>query len=757
MSSAKALSDKQKSVVGSFFAFNLRFYWQNFVLCLIVTLLGMVLPSVINIDRYSGYHQLTERMVQSLVSDVSAIGILISIVAGVYFGMTAMAYVNSKRQVGCYHSFPLKRESIFITESVSRTVYYLISILLGYGLSYLILAASLPFVGQFAGAYFENLAVAILVYLYVYHLFLLAGSLTGTDVMKFMMAFVIAFLPIVLHALVCVSAGMGNDDLHVDYYMGYSVQRWLCTPLRIVEYLDNRSEGLFPRMLNVFTEIVLYYVAAMGLYKFRKSELSGTTIVWKPVFAIVKYALIFVASVGGGYMFDGIFSGGTQELRILFGNLFGFVVAFMLTNAILFRSARAMFRDLKQAGIFAAVILLFNVIVPFNVFGMVGKPYEASFTDRIELEIDNINVIYENRESVAYLTDTLLKEEGQDKALPLYDGKVVYYRNYSYYTDSIQTVQYPKVGVPLALDRRVSYNSDLWSWLMASDEYRQARAAVEPVTISDVESMKIQLGDTYFYVNAEYADYTYLNYENEADRVVTNFFTEIPNDFGYYQQVDISDTRLLSEILSLAQKGETVNGTAPVIGNLRVYHHTSGRVNYPIYAEDLALINAINAFRDDVTMRSGLIYEESDLFGAFESVEDIYRSCYDEMNLLVMVDEMTGEIRKMDRDTFLSLAGKTAVLCGDRANTFFSFVRESDVPYSLIFVEGEGTEEEALGMILDYVGAAELNQKYSGEQIAVAVKETYSSYLAAYAVRFRHDAITAEEAAAVFASLEKLP
>ncbi len=753
MSSAKALSDKKFGIVGRFFAFNLRFYWQHFALCLIVTLLGMAMPSMISVDRYANYRtNLTERMVQGLMSDVSAIGILISIVAAVYFGMTAMAYANSKKQVGCYHSFPLKRESIFLTESVSRTIYYLISILLGYGLSYLVLAASLPYVNQFTGAFFENMAVAILLYLYVYHLFLLAGSLTGTDVMKFMMAFIITFLPVILYALVMVCVGIGNSKIYIDYYISFEYLGKICPPLRIVEYLDDSRVPLFPRMLNLLVEIVLYYAAALGLYKFRKSELTGTTIVWKPVFAAVKYLLIFTATIGSGYVFEGIFSGGTESLRMLFGNFFGFAVAFMLTNSILYRSARAMFRDLKKAGILAIVIVLFNVIVPFNAFGIIGKPYAAPLTDRILMVIDGMTIPYESEESVAYLTENLLNEkEDPGKDMPIYDGKLAYYRNDTSYRDHISLVQYPGVGIPLATNRNVEYNSDVWEWISTSDEYRAQRAAMEPISIWDVERIRIQMGK--HSINM-YAEYTEMQYEDEIVEV-RGFNTEVKTSFGLYQSVDVTNPAAMERILTLAKEAEDAGTTGPVLGYIRVYHAVSKWIVYPIHANDLALINAIHAFQDAVTMESGIAYEEEDLFGEYDSPEEIYESLYDEMLLLVMLDEITGEIRKVDKDTFLNLAEKTAVLSGDRSSIPFAFVRESFIPYALIFVEGEATEEDALAMIRDYVGVAEMAAKYYGEEFGVVIAESYSGMMSAYTIRFRHDAITGEEAGAVFDSLGK--
>ena len=130
MNSTKTISDKNKGrySAGPFFGFTLKNNWQHFALYLILMLLITVLPCVMMINEH--LKEATPYYDWRTVSDSAfmtcgLLGVGASVAVAIFSGMSAASYGNSKQMVGCYHSFPLRREWMFAVETSVRALYYL--------------------------------------------------------------------------------------------------------------------------------------------------------------------------------------------------------------------------------------------------------------------------------------------------------------------------------------------------------------------------------------------------------------------------------------------------------------------------------------------------------------------------------------------------------------------------------------------------------------------------------------------------------
>ncbi|MBR4960826.1 MAG: hypothetical protein IKY52_08010, partial [Clostridia bacterium] len=92
--------------------FTLKQNWQQLVFYGIVMLLTWVVPSVIGtvtvLQKQNLYYTLSQYGGE-LFRGIAVAFVIVSCVLGIFSGMSATGYVNSRRAIHCYHSLPLTR------------------------------------------------------------------------------------------------------------------------------------------------------------------------------------------------------------------------------------------------------------------------------------------------------------------------------------------------------------------------------------------------------------------------------------------------------------------------------------------------------------------------------------------------------------------------------------------------------------------------------------------------------------------------
>ncbi|MBO5128696.1 MAG: hypothetical protein J6D10_14130, partial [Clostridia bacterium] len=171
MNSTKTLSDKNRFSNMPFFKFTLKNNWQHFALYFIIMLLVIILPCVMvineRLERINDIYN-WEAVISSITVDTGILGVVASLVVAVFSGMSAASYVNSKQQVGCYHSFALRRESLFLVETSVRAIYYLAAYLSCALAAWIYINISLPMTAYYNIVYLKHIFAAILCYLLLY-------------------------------------------------------------------------------------------------------------------------------------------------------------------------------------------------------------------------------------------------------------------------------------------------------------------------------------------------------------------------------------------------------------------------------------------------------------------------------------------------------------------------------------------------------------------------------------------------------------
>jgi len=409
MSSPARSLDKPKNSA-AFLRFGLKQNWQQLVFYGIVMLLACVLPAVIGVNdelAYLSHHDALSRAENGgeLLRSIAAIFAIVSCFIGVFSGMSATGYVNSRKAIHCYHSLPLTRDTLYLEGSLIQWIYYLVAGFSAMLIAFCCIVFQLGVTAPLLGDSILLIMAGIASYLMVFSLFQLAGSLTGTAVFRVVMAGLIAFLPVVVYFVFYGAAAIGIGSLIMEKYVDVEHIRWICpaysaayTIICIFEphgytgtLLRFPTEGALHAygILFLLATAAVYFLLGLFFHRSRRSELSESSVIWPRLQRIVKYPVVFVCGAGGGILFRLLF--GTDSTWMVFGVICGLLLSFMLMNVLIGRSIKVMFKGLTGLGITALAVTVFMVILPCDVFGLNRFMYEPN-------QVKSVTVVYGNTE-----------------------------------------------------------------------------------------------------------------------------------------------------------------------------------------------------------------------------------------------------------------------------------------------------------------------------------------------------------------------
>lgn len=705
----------EKYSAKSFFKFNFRQNIQHLILYLIIAVLVLILPTVMMIEDYYDANYRSPARVTDCVQMIGVLGVFVSGCIAVLSGMSSLAHVNSKQNIGCYHSFPIRRETMYFIDSLTRTMYYGITMLFGYFVPYIMLLIMLPsdLVLHNTVDFFKLIFVGILAFILIYSVFLFAAGLTGTAFMRFLMVGAIFFLPVAVYAIIVVMFVMADDDLSELYYISEETLQYICTPFRA--YIGTQKlmeDNKFMPLLLVIPETFAYYIGGLFLHKYRRTEATGTTIIWKPVFNVLKYTIIVSCTLFGAWMFKQIEGG---SLAFFIGAVIGTVLSLILTNTLLYRSSKVMFSGMKSFAVCCAAIFVFVLFVPFNVTGKIGDFYSALNTKELVIdisrngyksqmefddtaEIEKILALLDSDENLIsgdriptlpvldpredhdyelldsdYLTTAYMYYDdlSEEQVRAYVDSRTNYEVTECYY---ITVTQKPKFGIPLYKQVRADTNSIFSAELVRTEQYAKMMDITSWLDLEDVNGLNFEIDSRSLecFEPGEENNKTFSHYMN--------------GDSGYVEDIDGMWEKALA-VLSFTGFDVNIHENSPVIGNIRIYYNNSlYYTNYPIYAEDLGVLNGVSEL---FCMMENSIGKSDVEWKPYESAEEYYLDAPSHMNdtnsLILMVDCETGETKKLTAEEFAQLGKYTASYITDDTYQLSYLIRKSESKYAIIY------------------------------------------------------------------------
>lgn len=709
----------EKYSAKSFFKFNFRQNIQHLILYLIIAVLVLILPTVMMIEDYydnatfSSNYRSPARVIDC-VQMIGVLGVFVSGGIAVLSGMSSLAHVNSKQNIGCYHSFPIRRETMYFIDSLTRTLYYGITMLFGYFVPYIMLFIMLPsdLVLRYSGDFFKLLFVGILAFMLIYFVFLFAAGLTGTAFMRFLMVGAIFFLPVAVYAIIVVMFVMADDDLSDLYYISEETLQYICTPFRAyIGTLNLMKDGKFMTLLLIIPEALTYYIGGLFLHKYRRTEATGTTIIWKPVFNVLKYTIIVSCTLFGAWMFKQIED---SSLSFFIGAVIGAVLSLILTNTLLYRSSKVMFSGMKSFAVCCAAVFVFVLFVPLNVTGKIGDFYSALNTKELVIDINRYGYKSQMKfddtaeiEKILALLDSYDNLISGDRipTLPVLDPREDHDYElldsdylttaYMYYDDMseeqlreyvnnrtqyevtecyfITVTQKPKFGIPLYKKVCADTNSIFSAELVRTEQYAEMMDITSWLDLEEIDSLNFEIDSRILEC-----------YEPDENDKTTGYYQNCSST--YVEDIDGMWEKALA-VLSFTRFDVNIHESSPVIGNIRIYYNNSQHyTNYPIYAEDLRVLNGVSEL---FCMMENSIDKSSVEWKPYESAEEYYLDAPSHMNdtnsLILLVDCETGETKKLTAEEFAQLGKYTASYITDDIYQLSYLIRKSESKYAVIY------------------------------------------------------------------------
>ena len=420
-------SSAERSPRAGYFFFLLRQNWPAIVTNAIVFLMlnvvflammyAVMLPESFREWSAATAGEHIARDVKSTLDGMTVANTVIASLLAVLWGGTALSYLNNKVGVNFYHALPRRREILYLEEAAVKFICLAVPLLV----SCLI---AIPVTGAMVGKWASGYAVQLLrcagfgtLYFALYFsIMLFAASFTGTGFARILTAGYTVFMP--SGVLGCIILVLSMNANHRSYEGLYDLALKILLPYRTIFTVTELDEKLGDPLSDTVREIVLtigltavFLAVGLLIYRRRKSELSGTPVLLPVASGIIKYTGIFCAAVLMGTIFkllDGWF---------LLGAAIGALLALMVINTILTKSAKQMFTGWKGFLIFIAVFAAFYLVFGLDLVGLDTHVPSSALIRGGQVSVDGTSYKMTNEEADRFAKDLeicLKKAEGEE-------------------------------------------------------------------------------------------------------------------------------------------------------------------------------------------------------------------------------------------------------------------------------------------------------------------------------------------------------
>ncbi len=475
-----------------FFKFSAKQFWTTIFLFTIILFFILPVPVLMII---SGSAPLSASDIEDLragfASDWPVVIRYFTVIAmsafAVVLSCSRFKYLKNKVSVDFYHSLPIKRGRLFLTQlaisALSLVIPYLFNVLF----TLTVFASN----GLVTGTLILNiLAVTVDTFVYAiffYALSTLIGMVSGMTSVQLTLTWVAVFIVPATYALTVGFLSLFSEHMWVDFYLHADVFEKMTPAFRFVINPDVLSIWEILGLLLISAAML---VGAYAIYMYRKSERSGTPIVFTPLGEVIKYIIVFVGTLCGGLLFYGIMG---DLFWMVFGMICGAVLTFMLTNTILNKTAKAMFKGWKGLCIYGGVAAIAFIILSTNAFGINDHIPAPALTSKVSVNFDNDGgtMVFRDKEVIEALHYIYKNGQTFDEAFSYsYSGSIDIIDRYEYdkvfvtdYT-AVRMVFYPKFGLPYAKYIPIYNKADFveqFKTILNSEEFAEQYASeLEP-------------------------------------------------------------------------------------------------------------------------------------------------------------------------------------------------------------------------------------------------------------------------------------
>ncbi len=312
---------------------------------------------------------------------------MLAIPAAIIAAAAVFYYINSKKQIDFYHSLPLKREKLFATNYLSGVMLYLIPYTVCVILSVIVISAMgyISYINplDILSGYLLNL----LFFLVIYAITILAMMLCGNIVVSLLGTAVF----LLYGPALCTAYTELMGYFYKNFYKLFRINSMVRNTSPIFDFMEASKSHPFTasRVISYVILTTMLTILSIYLYKKRPSEASGHAMAFKISMPIIKYPIVFLCALIFGISFKSVGGGSTEWM--VFGFICGGTLSHFIIEVIYNFDFKAIFKNLKGLGIFAAVFTVLIMVPAFDLTGYDKRLPELSNIKSVKLNIKQFN------------------------------------------------------------------------------------------------------------------------------------------------------------------------------------------------------------------------------------------------------------------------------------------------------------------------------------------------------------------------------
>ncbi len=381
---------------------NLKRYWGLSVVAALFFYLGALYG--ITMDRMYGYEP-SYYSISSMLSNRNGSFLLLHLAIPVAAALCMFAYLNKVSSTNIYNSWPLNRNSMYLTNWLSGFTVCLLPLITTF-LVMLALKTKVYAPGTSeniytAAACFSWLIQSVVIEIFIYSIAVVGCVISGNGVIALLTAVALNF---VIPAVIVSSYGYVGMSC-----FGFSVNNnaFMDMAIKFSPWLRVMDTGHTTLSLVIYG-IAAIAVAVLGawIYSIRYMERATDTYVFEPVRNVIGFLLTFFATTIVGLIFFDMWGYGSYMI--------GFIIGFIISQMITRKTFRIVNKKvLKNLIAYALIMAIIISCAATDVFGLSKRIPREEDIKRVEV------VIWESGQGYTYMLESE-EDEAVEKTLEMH-------------------------------------------------------------------------------------------------------------------------------------------------------------------------------------------------------------------------------------------------------------------------------------------------------------------------------------------------
>lgn len=404
---------------------NLQRTWPMWFFYLLVWLLFLPIPLMTEL-KYGDVEQQLQILLSRIYHAAMLPGVLMGALAGLLFAMGMFGYLMHSRSTGMYHSLPISRRGLFLTNTLSGllsvlsanalVVVFLLLVCGGYGhLGKETFAAAFTWLGAVSLEFLTFYALAVFT-------LMLTGQMLAVPVFYVIFNFLVPGMELLLRMYASILFyGAGSFNFYIN-------SGWLCPIYQMSRSLGyGAMDSSHPKFFYGWGTLLIYAAAGLVLlllayllYHCRPSEHASDVIAIRWLRPVFKYSASGCFALAFGLLLYALlFSDRMESYNYLLPALIlctvaAALLAYFSAEMLLKKSFRVFREGWKGALALTVVLVIFGVGLSVDITG-----YEGRLPEIGQVESVYVNLQYNYGR---YTSGTLSQEEDIRLALALHSA-----------------------------------------------------------------------------------------------------------------------------------------------------------------------------------------------------------------------------------------------------------------------------------------------------------------------------------------------